>query len=102
MSASSPITARQGVTVVNTKGLHARASAKLSKLAAKFDANMTVHHEGETADARSIMDLLMLLAHTGCELIIEAEGPDAVQAVTAVAALVAEGFGEHGEADKVY
>ncbi|KCZ49427.1 HPr family phosphocarrier protein [Hyphomonas pacifica] len=92
-------TASQRATIVNRKGLHARASAKLSRLAGEFDSRIIVTHEGETADARSIMDLMMLVAHTGCEVDIRAEGPDAAEAVTAIASLIAEGFGEQGDAD---
>lgn len=92
-------TASQRVTIVNRKGLHARASAKLSQLAGKFDAKIMVHHEGQTADARSIMDILMLVAHMGCEVELHAEGPDAAEAVTSLSSLIADGFGEQGEAD---
>ncbi|MCL4163550.1 UNVERIFIED_CONTAM: hypothetical protein GTU68_017649 [Idotea baltica] len=96
---SSSAKSLQRAVIVNRKGLHARASARLSKLAAEFDADVLVHHEGESADARSIMDLLMLVAHTGCEVTIEADGSDAAEAVTAIASLIADGFGERGEAD---
>ena len=94
--------ARQSVTIVNRKGLHARASAKLSKLAAEFDSQVIVSHEGQEADARSIMDLLMLVAAQGCEVELAANGPDAAEAVTAIASLIADGFGERGEADVLY
>ncbi|KCZ56982.1 hypothetical protein HY29_07510 [Hyphomonas beringensis] len=94
-------TASQRATIVNRKGLHARASAKLSRLAGEFDSRIIVTHEGETADARSIMDLMMLVAHTGCEVGITAEGTDAAEAVTAIASLIADGFGEQGDADAV-
>lgn len=94
-------TASQRATIVNRKGLHARASARLSRLASEFDSKVIVSHEGESADARSIMDLLMLVAHMGCEVKLEAEGPDAAEAVTAIASLIADGFGEQGEADAV-
>lgn len=86
--------ARQFVTIVNDKGLHARASAKLARLAAEFSADVTVSHEGVSASAKSIMDLLLLAAHRGCEIELKAAGPDAPQAVTAIASLVANGFGE--------
>jgi phosphocarrier protein HPr len=94
-------TATQRVMIVNRKGLHARASARLSKLAGQFDAHVTVCHEAECADARSIMDLLMLVAHTGCEVELRAEGPEAAEAVTAIASLIAEGFGERGPEDEI-
>jgi len=86
--------ALQRVTIVNMKGLHARASAKLARLAGEFDAQVTVAHKGVTADARSIMDILLLVAAKGCEIEISATGPQAAAAVTAIASLVADGFGE--------
>lgn len=86
--------ALQRVTIVNIKGLHARASAALSKVAGQFDAKVTVSHKEVSADARSIMDLLLLVASKGSEIEISATGPQAVEAVTAVASLVADGFGE--------
>lgn len=82
------------VTIVNRKGLHARASAKVARLAAQYDARVFVRHETETADARSIMDLLMLVAHTGCVVEIRGSGAQATEAVDAIATLIAEGFGE--------
>ena len=95
---TSPPDATARVTIVNRKGLHARASAKVAKLAARlageYDARVIVRHEGEAADARSIMDLLMLVAHTGCEIELAGSGPQASEAVEAIAALVADGFGE--------
>ncbi|RAN42039.1 hypothetical protein HY26_00330 [Hyphomonas sp. GM-8P] len=94
--------ARQSVTIVNRKGLHARASAKLSKLANEFESRVVVSHEGQEADARSIMDLLMLVAAQGCEVELAAKGPDAAEAVTAIASLIADGFGESGESDVLY
>ncbi len=86
--------------IVNRKGLHARASAKLARLATTFDARVFVSHEGETGDARSIMDLLMLAAHTGCEVEIKAAGRDAREAVDAILALIADGFGEEDPAKR--
>lgn len=82
------------VTIVNKKGLHARASAKLSKLAGTFETRVEVSRAGVSADARSLMDLLMLVAHAGSEIEIRCEGPEAVEAVAALSNLVASGFGE--------
>jgi phosphocarrier protein HPr len=92
---SDPFPAARRATIVNRKGLHARASAKLAKLAAEYDAQVFVTHESETADARSIMDLLMLVAHTGCIVEIKGRGPQADEAVNAIARLIDEGFGEN-------
>jgi phosphocarrier protein HPr len=82
------------VEIVNKRGLHARASAKFVKLAASFDAEVTVSKDGQTVDARSIMGLMMLAAGPGSEIGIAAEGEQAQQAVEALAALVAARFDE--------
>ena len=82
------------VEIVNKRGLHARASAKFVKMAAGFDAEVRVSKDGQTVDARSIMGLMMLAAAPGCCIEIEAEGPDAEPAVTALAELVAARFDE--------
>ncbi len=94
MTMPGPGIAGQRVTVVNLKGLHARASAALSRLAGQYQSRVTVSHDGVSADARSIMDLLLLVASQGCVIEILAEGPDAEAAVNAIAALVGDGFGE--------
>lgn len=97
MSSSDPSVTRT-VMIVNRKGLHARASAKLARLAGDYDARVIIRHEAEAADARSIMDLLMLVAHKGCEIEISGSGPQSQEAVEAIAALVADGFGEDDRA----
>jgi len=88
----------QRVTIVNRKGLHARASNKFAKLAQSYDSEITVRHDEFEAKATEIMDLLMLVAHKGSEIEIEAVGDDAREAVTALASLVADGFGERDPA----
>ncbi|HEY9217182.1 MAG TPA: HPr family phosphocarrier protein [Phenylobacterium sp.] len=88
------MTARRTVEIVNQRGLHARASAKFVKLAATFDAEVTVGKDGTTVDARSIMGLMMLAAGTGAEIEIAAEGPEADAAIEALATLVADRFDE--------
>ena len=82
------------VDISNARGLHARASAKVVKLASEFDAEVTVTRDGTTVDARSIMGLLMLGAGVGCGIEIAAEGPDASRAIEALKALVARRFDE--------
>ena len=82
------------VDIVNKRGLHARASAKFVKLASTYDAEVRVSKDGQTADARSIMGLMMLAAAPGCCIDIEAEGPQAAEAVEALAGLVAARFDE--------
>ena len=83
------------LTIVNTKGLHARASAKFVQCAAKFDARVTVSKEGGGAvSATSIMGLMMLGAGIGSEISVVATGREALAALDALEALVAAKFGE--------
>jgi phosphocarrier protein HPr len=80
--------------ICNTRGLHARASAKFVKLASSFESEIHVTRDGTTVDARSIMGLLMLGAGNGCSIDISAEGVDAAEAIEALNDLVATRFGE--------
>jgi phosphocarrier protein HPr len=82
------------VEIVNERGLHARASAKFVKLAAGFDAEVTVTRDGTTVDARSIMGLMMLAAGLGSTIEIAADGPEAQQALDALVELVEGRFDE--------
>jgi phosphocarrier protein HPr len=82
------------VEIVNERGLHARASAKFVKLAATFDAEVTVTRDGTTVDARSIMGLMMLAAGLGSTIEIAAEGPEAKPALDALVELVEGRFDE--------
>ena len=88
------MTAERTVEIVNKRGLHARASAKFVKLAADFDAEVTVSREGQSVDARSIMGLMMLGAGPGAMLELKADGPDAEAALDALADLVGAKFEE--------
>jgi phosphocarrier protein HPr len=88
------VSASRTVEIVNQRGLHARASAKFVKMAAAFDAEVTVTKDGATVDARSIMGLMMLAAGPGAEIEIAAEGPDAEAALEALSQLVADRFDE--------
>ncbi|MEO1188567.1 MAG: HPr family phosphocarrier protein [Pseudomonadota bacterium] len=80
--------------IINRKGLHARASAKLAELALELPAVVTVSFEGESADARSIMDLLCLGAGIGSQVDLSAEGDGAKKSLDAVERLFKDGFGE--------
>jgi phosphocarrier protein len=82
------------VTVVNRKGLHARASAKFVKLAETYDATVTVTRDGQTVGGTSIMGLMMLAAGPGSTLYITAEGKEGPEALAALVDLVETGFGE--------
>lgn len=82
------------VTIVNTKGLHARASAKFVQCAVKFDARVTVTKDGNAVSGSSIMGLMMLGAGIGSEVSLAASGRQAEAALDALEALIANKFGE--------
>jgi phosphocarrier protein HPr len=87
--------ATRTMKIVNLRGLHARASRKLAELALAFDdTRIVVRREGEEADARSLMDLMMLGAGIGSEIEVEARGPQAETALDQIDALVAAKFNE--------
>ena len=91
---SAPDVSEAVVGICNTRGLHARASAKFVKLASSFDSEVKVTRDGQTVDARSIMGLLMLGAGNGSDIHVRAEGPDAAEAIAALSDLVARKFDE--------
>ncbi len=86
--------AAKRAAIVNQKGLHARAAAKFVKLAAEFDAEITVAKDDIEVSGLSIMGLMMLAASTGTELEIRARGRQAIKAVNALVGLVKSGFAE--------
>jgi phosphocarrier protein HPr len=81
-------------TIVNQEGLHARPAARIVRLASSFAADIELAKDGLEVNAKSIMGVMMLAAECGSEITIRATGPDAEQAVQALAELVAAGFGE--------
>lgn len=88
---------RRTVTIVNGRGLHARAAAKFVKLAAEFEAEIEVARDKTRVAGSSIMGLMMLAAAPGTRLEISATGPDAAAALDALAALVERKFDEDRE-----
>lgn len=82
------------LTIVNRRGLHARASAKLVKLVETFEADVQVSKDGQTVGGTSIMGLMMLAASPGCCIRVCVSGSDAEAALTAISELVESGFGE--------
>ena len=85
---------KTSVTISNKLGLHARASAKLTKLAGGFACDVHMCRNGRRNNAKSIMGVMMLAAGVGSEVEIAADGPDEVQALEAIKALIADRFGE--------
>ncbi len=82
------------VTIVNQKGLHARAAAKLVKLCGQYKCDISVSRNGVDAPGRSILDLLMLAASQGKSVTITCDGSDAPLAMEQVADLIRRGFDE--------
>ena len=82
------------VKISNKLGLHARASAKLSKLEGSFRSEVSLSRNGRRVNAKSIMGVMMLAAGLGAEVEIETEGDDADAAMTALCALIDDKFGE--------
>ena len=85
----------KATTRINNKlGLHARASAKLTKLAGSFRSEVFLSRNGRRVNAKSIMGVMMLAAGMGTEVEIETEGEDERQAMDALIALIGDKFGE--------
>ena len=82
------------VEIVNKLGLHARASAKLTQLAAKYESNVMMSRNGRKVNAKSIMGVMMLAAGKGARVTLETDGPDESEAIDALCALIGDCFGE--------
>ncbi len=82
------------VTIVNIRGLHARAAARFVKMAETFAAEISVSKDSTVVSGASIMGLMMLAAGPGCDIEVEARGVEAEQAIEALAALIANKFDE--------
>jgi phosphocarrier protein HPr len=88
------VTVSRDLPIINRKGLHARATAKFVQCVEGFEAEVTVTRGGETVGGQSIMGILTLGAGKGTTITVSATGPEAAAAVEALAALVANRFGE--------
>ena len=82
------------VEIVNKNGLHARPAAEIVKLSSKFQSEITIVRDDLEVNGKSIMGVMMLAAEFGSNILVRANGPDAEQAVSAIADLVAAKFGE--------
>ncbi len=85
---------KQEIFIQNRKGLHARASAQVVRLAESFQATTYISYQNMRVSAQSIMGLLMLGAGEGARIVIEGEGEDADQAVSSLVNLIENKFGE--------
>ena len=84
------------VEIVNKLGLHARASAKLTQLAAKYQCDVYMSRATRRVNAKSIMGVMMLAAGKGARVVLETDGPDEVEALDALVGLIEDCFGEGG------
>ena len=84
------------LTIVNKKGLHARASARFVEVVNAHDAAVLVEKDGEEVSGTDLLGLLMLAGTRGSVITVSAAGPDAHEAIEALDKLVANGFGEEG------
>lgn len=82
------------ITISNKLGLHARASAKLTKMAGGFKSEVHLSRNGRRINAKSIMGVMMLAAGMGAEITIETDGPDEEAAMAAIRAIIEDKFGE--------
>ena len=85
---------KRTITISNKLGLHARASAKLTQAASKFQSAVWISRNGRRVNAKSIMGVMMLAAAKGSTIVIETDGPDEAEAMQALEALVANRFDE--------
>lgn len=84
----------QEVEIINPLGVHARPSAKMTQVATRFQSEVWLTKGSRRVNGKSIMGVMMLAAGKGAKLKIEASGADEQEAVAALVALVADGFGE--------
>jgi len=85
---------KTSITISNKLGLHARASAKLTKLAGGFESEISISRNDRRVNAKSIMGVMMLAAGIGSVVEIEIDGPDEQAAIDALTALINDKFGE--------
>ncbi len=85
---------RRAIKVSNKLGLHARASAKLTQTASKFQSGVWITRDGRRVNAKSIMGVMMLAAGIGSQIELETDGPDEAAAISAIEALFNDKFGE--------
>jgi phosphocarrier protein len=86
--------AERTVTIVNRNGLHARPAAEIVKAAARFTSDIVIVRDELEVNGKSIMGVMMLAAECGATLTLRATGPDETAALDAIAALIANRFGE--------
>jgi phosphocarrier protein len=83
---------RKYITILNDKGLHTRPATELVKCASMYKAELFLHYQGLSVNAKSLLGILMLAAARGAKITLEAEGDDAEEAIAALADLVKSKF----------
>ncbi len=86
--------AERSVQIVNKHGLHARPAAEMVKAAARYQSDITISRDDLEVNGKSIMGVMMLAAEYGASITLKADGPDADEAIEALALLVSSRFGE--------
>lgn len=86
--------AERSVQIVNKHGLHARPAAEMVKAASRFKSDITIARDDLEVNGKSIMGVMMLAAEFGASITLRASGPDADEALEALAVLVSSRFGE--------
>lgn len=82
------------VEIVNTEGLNARACARLAQIASSYASDVSVARSGRKVNGKSLMGVMMLAASQGAHVIVEADGPDEVEALNAIIAFIGQRLGE--------
>ena len=100
MSHESPVAHRQ-VEITNGLGLHVRPAMKFVEMASRFQAEVRVRHNNNEFNGKSLLELTMMAAECGTRLVLEARGPDAAEAVEALAELVSARFYEDEDGEPV-
>jgi phosphocarrier protein len=85
---------KRTITITNKLGLHARASAKLTQAASRFESGVWIARNGRRVNAKSIMGVMMLAAGLGSQIELETDGADEIAAIDAIEKLFADKFGE--------
>lgn len=88
------VTLTKTLTIRNPKGLHVRAATILANALKPFDAEVTLSHGDQSANAKSVMHLLLLTAVQGAQVEVAAVGAQAQEALAAVSSVIEDGFGE--------
>lgn len=88
------MTVERPLRILNENGVHARPAAELVKVASRFRSEITFSRDDLTVNGKSIMGVMMLAAECGSTIVARATGDDAIEALDAIAALVASKFGE--------